>query len=72
MNIIAIKFIIFVLFQSDGTFTTISSLEFKASHWENGKTMFCFAENEVMQKNAEPEIQASLILDVRCKYEFVY
>ncbi|CAH1113208.1 unnamed protein product, partial [Psylliodes chrysocephalus] len=51
--------------EKDGTFTTISSLSFKASHWENGKTIYCFTENEVMKKNAEPEFQKSLILDVR-------
>uniref|UniRef100_A0A6P7GJ83 MAM domain-containing glycosylphosphatidylinositol anchor protein 1-like n=1 Tax=Diabrotica virgifera virgifera TaxID=50390 RepID=A0A6P7GJ83_DIAVI len=49
----------------DGTFTTISSLSFKASHWENGRTIHCFAENAVMSKNAEPELRSNLILDVR-------
>ncbi|KAG5898346.1 hypothetical protein JTB14_034328 [Gonioctena quinquepunctata] len=51
--------------EKDGTFTTISSLSFKASHWENGKTIYCYAENEVMRKNAEQELHSSLILDVR-------
>ncbi|XP_057661910.1 titin isoform X1 [Diorhabda carinulata] len=51
--------------EKDGTFTTISSLSFKASHWENGKTIFCYAENEVMRKNSEPEYHSNLILDVR-------
>lgn len=51
--------------------TTMSSLEFKASHWENGRTMFCYAENKVMQDNAEPEIHASLILDVRCELSII-
>lgn len=59
--------IIFSL-QKDGTFTTISSLTFKASHYENGKTIYCFAENDVMQTNADPELKASLILDVRCRF----
>nr|XP_023026368.1 titin-like [Leptinotarsa decemlineata] len=51
--------------EKDGTFTTISSLSFKASHWENGKTIYCYAENEVMKKNGEQELHSSLILDVR-------
>ncbi|CAH1286565.1 unnamed protein product, partial [Diabrotica balteata] len=51
--------------EKDGTFTTISSLSFKASHWENGKTIHCFAENAVMSKNVETELRSNLILDVR-------
>ncbi|KAJ8922096.1 hypothetical protein NQ315_004028 [Exocentrus adspersus] len=51
--------------QRDGTYTTKSSLVFKASHYENGRTIYCYAENAVMHKNSEPELHASIILDVR-------
>lgn len=55
------------LLQRDGTYTTKSSLIFKASHWENGKTIHCYAENEVIKNNNEPELHEVLVLDVRCK-----
>ncbi|KAJ8954752.1 hypothetical protein NQ314_007022, partial [Rhamnusium bicolor] len=51
--------------QRDGTYTTKSSLVFKASHFENGRQFYCYAENDVMQKMKETEMHAMMILDVR-------
>ncbi|CAH0547572.1 unnamed protein product, partial [Brassicogethes aeneus] len=49
----------------DGTFTTKSSLTFKASQWENGRIIHCYAENEVLKRRKEPEFHELLTMEVR-------
>lgn len=59
----------FFIFQHDGTFTTKSSLTFKASQWENSRLFHCYAENEVLKRRNEPELHELISMDVRCKYK---
>ncbi|XP_049818622.1 hemicentin-1 isoform X3 [Aethina tumida] len=51
--------------EHDGTFTTKSSLTFKASQWENSRLFHCYAENEVLKRRNEPELHELISMDVR-------
>lgn len=54
-------------FRNDGTFETISKLEFTASRFENGITIRCEADNIVMREDSDKPIHDTMTLEVMCK-----
>ncbi|XP_044766559.1 uncharacterized protein LOC123322654 isoform X3 [Coccinella septempunctata] len=49
----------------DGTYTTKSTLEFVASRYENGKTFYCNAENQVTRNNNEPALHGNVLVEIQ-------
>lgn len=54
-------------FKNDGTFETISKLEFTASRFENGITIRCEADNIVMREDSDKPLHDTLTLEVMCE-----
>lgn len=58
------------IFQTDGTFDTMSTLSFTATRFENGGSLTCEATNDVMQSRNEAPMRDNIKLEVMCKYCF--
>lgn len=54
-------------FKNDGTFETISKMEFTATRFENGITIRCEADNIVMREDSDKPMHDTLTLEVMCE-----
>lgn len=67
MVLLVITYFVNQEFKSDGTFETISKLEFQATRFENGVSIRCEADNIVMRDDADKPLYESIMLEVMCK-----
>lgn len=54
-------------FRNDGTYETLSKIEFTATRFENGITIRCEADNIVMREDSDKPIHDTMTLEVMCK-----
>uniref|UniRef100_T1HZR6 Uncharacterized protein n=1 Tax=Rhodnius prolixus TaxID=13249 RepID=T1HZR6_RHOPR len=54
--------------KGDGTYDTISRLEFIATRFENEQTLSCEATNEIMSSRHEEPLRESVTLEVMYEY----
>ena len=58
----------FFVLQRDNTMTTISTLRFTATRYENKKTFKCVAFNVVMKDEDRPRFEKKVDVRVLCEY----